>query len=197
MPATLWQTALLFFLIMDPLGNLPFFISTLSGVPPERYARIVLRESLIALAAMILMLLFGKAILGLLQISEASLGIAGGIVLLLIAVKMIFEKHEAVEARQPEEPFVVPLAIPMIAGPSALATAILVRGRTDLSLANALAALVLAWCGSTFLLLSSKTLARWLGRKVMEAAETLMGLLLAALSMEMLVNGIKRAFFGT
>lgn len=187
-------TTLLLFLVMDPLGNMPFFISTLRQVPPGRYYRIILREGLIALAVLAVFLLLGRNILDVLQISQASVGIAGGIILFLIALKMVFGVPAENENRIKEEPFIVPLAIPMVAGPSAMATVILLRGKGPDFLVPSLISLVVAWSLSVVILLFARTLARILGHKVIDASESLMGLLLTALAIEMFIKGIKSAF---
>jgi len=189
------STTLLLLLVLDPLGNLPFFISTLKNTAPERFYKIILREALVALIVMTAFLLLGRRIIDMLQISQASLGIAGGIILFLIALKMVFSSPGENEGKLKEEPFVVPLAIPMIAGPSAAATLVLLRGRGDEFLMPSLIALVIAWLITTVILLFARTLARILGHKVLDAGESLMGLLLTALAIEMFINGIKSAFF--
>jgi len=196
----IFSTALLLFLVMDPLGNLPFFISSLKNVPPERYLKIIFRESVIALIVLTIFMLVGKNLLNVLQISQASLGIAGGIILFLIALQMIFclpifSPATDNEDKKREEPFIVPLAVPMIAGPSAAAVIILVRGRADSSLLDCFIALVIAWCVSTIILMFSKIISRVLGHKILAPSESLMGLLLTALAIELLVKGIKSAFF--
>lgn len=192
---SLISTTLLLFLVMDPLGNLPFFISSLRDVPPERCWRVILRESLIALAVLALFLLLGRRILDLLGISQASLGIAGGIILFLIALKMIFSVPEENKSQRHGEPLIVPLAIPMIAGPSAVATIILVRGQGADLLGWSALALLTAWLAATVILLFSRSIAKAVGDKALDASESLMGLLLTALAVEMFVNGVKGAFF--
>jgi len=188
------STTLLLFLVMDPLGNMPFFISTLKHVPPERYNQIILREGLIALAVLSVFLLMGRSILELLQISQASLGIAGGIILFLIALKMVFGTPGENEVKPGEEPFIVPLAIPMIAGPSAIAATILLRGTGEGLLLPCLISLTLASIACVAILRFARTLARILGHKVIDASESLMGLLLTALAIEMFIKGVKSAF---
>ena len=191
---SLISTSMLLFLVMDPLGNLPFFISTLRDVPRERYRLVVLRESLIALAVLALFLLLGRRILDVLGISQASLGIAGGIILFLIALKMIFSAPEENKGLRRGEPLIVPLAIPMIAGPSAVATIILVRGKGEALLGWSALALLAAWLAATVILLFSRSIAKAVGDKALDASESLMGLLLTALAVEMFVNGAKNAF---
>ncbi len=195
----IFSTALLLFLVMDPLGNLPFFISSLKNVPPERYLKIIFRESVIALIVLTIFMLVGKDILRILQISQSSLGIAGGIILFMIALQMIFclpifSPANNNEDKKLEEPFIVPLAVPMVAGPSTAAIIILVRGRADASLLDCFIALCIAWSLSTIILMFSKIISRVLGHKILDASESLMGLLLTALAIEMLVKGIKSAF---
>jgi MarC family membrane protein len=191
----IFTTAILLFLVMDPLGNLPFFINTLKKVPPERHVKIILREAVIALLVLAVFLCFGRKILALLQISQASLGIAGGIILFLIALKMIFGTPNGQEHKTYDEPLIVPLAIPMIAGPSSVATVILIRGSETATLGNSALALFIAWAAGTVILVFSTKLEKLLGQKFLDAAESLMGLLLTALAIEMLIKGIKSSFF--
>ena len=188
------STAIIIFLVMDPLGNMPFFISTLSGVPLPRHRKIIFREALIALAALTVFLLCGKYMLKIFHISQGSIGIAGGVVLFLIALKMIFSSDKAPE-KENREPFIVPLAIPMLAGPSSLATIILVQGAPDATLPYCAAAMFIAWLPATIILVFSSTIAELIGgNRILEAGQSLMGLLLTAISIEMLVKGIKLSF---
>ncbi|MDD3118293.1 MAG: MarC family protein [Victivallales bacterium] len=188
------STAILLFLVMDPFGNIPFFVEELKEVPPEHRRTTIFREAVIALGVLLLFLVAGGRILAWLQISRGSLGIAGGVILFLIAMQMVFgsaivnQKHSA-------DPFIVPLAIPMIAGPSAITTVILVSGKSGASLLYGIAALVLAWLPTTLILMFAHPLAKWLGKKAVDASESLMGLLLTGIAVEMLVNGIKASFF--
>ncbi len=190
---------LLFFLVTDPIGNLPLFIATLNE-SGKRYRTVVIRESCIALGMMIVFLLGGGMILEYLNLSQASLELAGGIVLFLIAIKMVFGgtagSHSGKDnANQPDkEPFIVPLAIPFIAGPATLSTCILLGGNDQYPQPLILSALVVAWLGGTLILLSGRWAARVMGPKLLSALEALMGLLLVAMSAEMLIRGIKMAF---
>ncbi|MDP2876124.1 MAG: MarC family protein, partial [Holophaga sp.] len=121
------STTILLVLITDPLGNIPIFISALRKVKPERRRIVILRECLIAFVALMIFLLAGKPILGILHLSDDALRVGGGVILMLIAIRMIFPEHGARLGDDPveEEPFIVPLAIPLIAGPSAMATVLL------------------------------------------------------------------------
>ncbi|QSH39979.1 MarC family protein [Lentisphaerota bacterium ZTH] len=187
------KTAILLFLVMGAFSNLPIFMSVLKDVPHERRRFIIIRESLVALVVLTTFLVFGRSILDLMQISQSSLGIAGGIILFMIAIKMIFGQRNENGVEHKGEPFIVPLAIPILAGPSAVAVIILLRGNPHLTFAAAGSALLLAWIGSTTILLSSLKLHRFLSRKVLSAAEALMGLILTAISIEMLLRGVKTA----
>lgn len=189
------STTILLFLVLDPVGNIPAFLYALKNTPPERHRRIILRELCIALAALVLFLFFGSFLLQLLQISRSSLGIAGGIILFLIAIKMVFPVAGQTPTPQAEsEPFVVPLAIPLIAGPSAMAILMLLMARDPQHWPWWLLALVLAWLVSGVILLSAGKLMQWVGHRVLSAVERLTGLILTAIAVEMFLNGLKDAF---
>ncbi len=187
---------ILFFLVMDPLGNLPVFITTLENLPPKRYGTVVLRESLIALGVLLLFFFCGGKILEFFHISKASLELSGGIILFLIAIKLIFSTPAEQMQRQnnpAHEPFIVPLAIPLFAGPGSMSTAILLGGKSGSLFAEALA-LICAWSICTLILLSGRYAGKFLGTKVLAAMESLMGLLLTTMALEMIISGIKQAF---
>ncbi|OQA84013.1 MAG: putative antibiotic transporter [Lentisphaerae bacterium ADurb.Bin242] len=187
------STALLLLLVMDPGGNLPMFVSLLRKRSVEEYRRIILRESLIALAVLFLFLFFGEAILELLQVSQPSLGIGGAVILFLISLKMVFGAPVMyTDQNREKEPLVVPLAIPLLAGPSAITTIILVRSSQPILVGAT--ALLLAWGAATLILLIGRWLARLLGNHVLEAMESLMGFLLAIIAVEMFVKGIRNLF---
>ncbi|MPM67060.1 hypothetical protein SDC9_113976 [bioreactor metagenome] len=190
----IFSTATMLFLVLDPLGNLPLFVSLLKDYDAKNYRRIILRESCIALGVLMLFLIFGNRILQGLQISESSLGIAGGVILFLIALKMVFGTPQFGGGRGDSEPFIVPLAIPLFAGPAAIAVTILIRGDSLPAFLTGLAALLPAWAVSTGILLFGRRLASYLGPRGLDALETLMGFLLAAISIGMLIHGIKTAF---
>jgi len=191
-----FSAALLLFLVIDPIGNIPAFLSILQAVPPERCRYILAREMLIALAVLIFFLFVGKYILVALQISQASLGAAGGIILFLIALRMIFPGPKGIFGEEADgtEPFIVPLAVPLIAGPAAMATLMLLMARDPDSWLLWLGALLLAWSASSVILLLSSHLARLLGKRTLMAIERLMGLALTAVAVQMLINGIEQAY---
>ncbi len=186
-------TAVLLYLVMDPVGNIPFFIAEMSSVPTEKYRKVIFREACFALAILSVFLLCGKYILDLLRISSGSLGIAGGVVLFMIAIKMVFGKEE-MHSSTKEEPFIVPLATPMIAGPSAAATIILVQGRPEATILSSFTGLLIAWSVTALILTFSLEIRNLLGNKFVKASARLMGLLLTAISIQMLIDGIKSSF---
>jgi multiple antibiotic resistance protein len=194
---TLVSAALLLFLVMDPLGNVPFFLTALKKVPLERRRRVVVRELLIALAVLIVFLFTGQYLLLLLHVSEPALTIAGGVILFLIALRMVFpsaEKplHEDVDG----EPFIVPLAIPYVAGPSCLATLLLLMSREPERWPEWLGALVLAWLVSSVIIFFASGLSRFLGPRVLIATERLMGMVLITVAIQMLLTGVRVSLVG-
>ena len=184
------------FLVMDPLGNVPLFLSVLKTVPPERRRRVLLREIGFAYLVLMVFLLGGNAVLRFLGLEHEAVSVAGGIVLFLIALRMIFPGDGSLSGEPLDgEPFIVPLAIPLIAGPSTLATLLLLR-RADASFPSALMlAVTIAWAVSGAILLSSTFLYRVLGERGLIAVERLMGMLLVMVAVQMLMNGI-RTFMG-
>jgi multiple antibiotic resistance protein len=188
---TLLSAAVLLFFVMDPLGNVPLFLSALRQVDPARYRAVILRELLIALAILVVFLFAGRYLLSLLHVQEAALTTGGGIVLLLIALRMIFPSHERSLREEVEgEPFVVPLAVPYTAGPSTLATELLLMSREPDRWPVWLGAVVLAWLASAVILYFAGNLRRVLGERGLTALERLMGMLLVLVAVEMLMSGI-------
>ncbi len=190
---TLFSAAVLLFLVLDPFGNIPFFIAALQNVPRERHKRVIVRELVIALLVLVVFLFAGEHILRALQISEPALRAAGGTVLFLIAIRMVFPRPGAsVGEELAGEPFIVPLAIPYVAGPSALASVLLIMNQEPDRWPEWLGALVLAWLLTGFIILASSALAKRLGKRVLIAIERLMGMLLVALAIQMLMTGIRQ-----
>jgi MarC family membrane protein len=186
------SAATLLFLVMDPLGNVPIFLSILDKVDPARRTRIVLRELLLALAVLVLFLFCGRYLLGFLQLSQEAIRIAGGIILFLIALKMVFPVARSAHAEDEidGEPLLVPLAIPLVAGPSTMAVVILLATNDPSRMPEWLLALLAAWLLSSLILLSATGLKRLLGRRGLIAMERLMGMLLIAVAVQMLLEGI-------
>ena len=193
---TVVSAALLLFLVLDPFGNVPFFLAALQQVEPARQTRVVLRELLVALAAMVLFLFLGEPLLRLLGISEPALTVAGGIILFLIALRMIFPPAPGTAGDTVEgEPFVVPLAIPYVAGPSALSSVMLIMNREPARWAEWLLALVLAWAATGAIILAGSRLRQLLGRRGLIAIERLMGMVLVTIAVQLLMTGL-RQFWG-
>ena len=186
----LLQTTILLFLILDPLGNVPLFLSLLKNVDPARRTRIIARELAIALVALVAFLLSGSHVMAFLALEPESISVAGGVILFIIAIKMLFPGAKAQYDDLPDaEPLVVPLAIPLVAGPSILATLMLMASRAPDRLGELLIALLIAWGASSLILLGSNGFQRLLGERGLVAVERLMGMLLVAMAVQMLLDG--------
>jgi MarC family membrane protein len=192
MTQSFFQTFILLLLVTDPFGNVPLFVTALKDVPVQRRSRIVVRECAIAFLLLLLFMFFGRHFLTALQLTEVSLRIGGSVILLIIAIRMIFPHPDGVLGHSEHgEPFIVPLAIPALAGPSALATVLLFSSGTlteTMVHVAALAAVGVVWL---LVFLSAERLQQKLGPQVMTAFERLMGLILTAMAVEMLLGGIR------
>jgi len=192
---TIFSAAMLLFLVMDPFGNIPLFMTAMSNVDPARHNRVIARELLIALGVLVVFLFLGQYLLKLLQISGDALNAAGGVVLLLIAIKMVFPRRGGLSEELPEgEPFIVPLAIPYVAGPSAMASVMLIMNREPGRWPEWLMAVLIAWVVSGTIIASSGAMVRLLGKRALIALERLMGMLLVAVAVQMLLSGVVRFF---
>ena len=191
MTSTISTALLLLFLILDPLGNIPVFLSILKPLTPARRRIVLLREMLIALAVLFAFLWGGIYVLELMHLRQESVSIAGGIVLFLIGLKMIFPSPEGMFGETPGgEPFIVPLAIPLVAGPSGMASVMLLGSQDPDRMADWSLALFLAWLATAAILFSATRLYKVLGQAFLVAVERLMGMLLVAISVQMLMDGI-------
>jgi multiple antibiotic resistance protein len=179
------------FFVMDPLGNIAIFNGVLSRFPPRRRAQITARELVIALVIMLVLLFAGTAILDFLGLTQPSLNIAGGVLLFVIALRMIFPGAAGEVAAEKDEPFIVPLAMPMIAGPSTIAILLLLSSSGPARIWEWCIALVIAWAASTVILTASPFLLRVLGDRGLRALERLMGMLLVLLATQLLLNGVR------
>jgi MarC family membrane protein len=188
---TLVSAALLLFLILDPLGNIPLFLSVLKPLPEARRRIVLARELCIALAVLTGFLFLGQAALELMHLRQESVSIAGGIILFLIGLKMIFPTSEAMFGETPEgEPFIVPLAIPLIAGPSGMATVMLLGSQEPGRKGEWALALLIAWAATALILFSATRLYKLLGARALLAIERLMGMLCVAISVQMFLDGV-------
>jgi MarC family membrane protein len=197
MTQSFFQTFILLLLVTDPFGNVPLFVTALKDVAPERRGRIVVRECAIAFGLLLLFMFFGRHFLTALQLTDISLRIGGSVILLIIAIRMIFPHPDGVLGKSEHgEPFIVPLAIPALAGPSALATVLLFSSQTAEEVMIHVAALASVFVIWLAVFLGAERLQKVLGTQVMTAFERLMGLILTAMSIEMLLGGV-RAFVKT
>ena len=194
--ATVISAAITFFLVMDPLGNVPLFLTALRNTAPDRRQWVIMRECLIALLIMVTFLFAGGYLMELLSIDNSSLQAAGGVILLLIAIRMVFPTAERPlsEPLTHDEPLIVPLAVPYVAGPSLLAVEVVMVSQTPGDWPVFLVALVVAWVLSTIILYSSGFLRRVVGERALIAVERLMGMILVVLAVQMLFEGA-RTFF--
>ncbi len=191
---TVLSAAILLFLVMDPLGNILLFVTALRSVPVARRKRVVARELVIAYVVLVMFLFTGEHLLRVLNISGPALTIAGGIVLFLIALRMVFPSADnPLEENVKGEPFLVPLAIPYVAGPSTLATLLLLMSREPQRWPEWLLALSCAWLASAIILVLGNYIGELLGRRGLLALERLMGLLLVALAVQMSIEGLRVA----
>ncbi|MBA3644798.1 MAG: hypothetical protein H0W63_01340 [Gemmatimonadaceae bacterium] len=191
---TLTSAAVVLFLVLDPLGNVPFFLSALRHVAPERQAKVICRELLIALAVMVIFLFLGQYILNVLHVTQPALTAAGGVVLFLIAIRMVFPSDETpLEETVTSEPLIVPLAIPYVAGPSVLATELIFMSRNPEQWVTWLSALLIAWAAAGVILLFSPAVRRLLGERILQATERLMGMVLIVIAIQMLLTGLTEA----
>ncbi len=187
------SATILLVLVMDPFGNMPLVISVLKNVDAPLRARVVLRECAIAYAVLLAFMFGGDKFMHLLRLSDNALAIAGGLILFLIALRMVFPHTEGIFGDTGDTgTFIVPLAIPAIAGPSALATVLLLVSREPQRVLDWVVALSLAMLVSTLVMMSAQRISGWIGRRGVIAVERLMGLVLTAIAVEMLLAGIER-----
>jgi len=196
---TVFSAALLLFLVMDPFGNVPVFLSVLRPVEHDRRRWIIGRELLIALVFLVVFLFGGQYLLGAIGLSESSVTVAGGLILFLIALKMVFPSPGGVFGEDVEEtsgaPMLVPLAVPLVAGPSALASVLFIMSKDPTRWLEWLGALLLAWAATGLVLLLAPNLAKLLGRRGLVATERLMGMVLTAIAAKMVLGGVAE-FYG-
>lgn len=183
-------------LIMDPLGNLPIFISILKNIKTKRSRIIILREMIFALLIMILFVFLGEKFLSILKLKKEILSISGGIILFIISLKMIFPEptHKNKNNILEDEPFIVPLAIPLISGPSLLATLILLSNQYSKNISIIFFPILISWGITTIILISSSFFLKILGKNGINALERLMGLILILLSTQMFLEGLQQWF---
>jgi MarC family membrane protein len=188
---TFWSATILLLLITDPSGNIPIFANALKHVSPARRPRVILREISIAFVLLLTFMFVGQRFLQVMNLSELALQIGGGVILFLIALRMVFPPPEGVELEQMTEPLIVPLAVPAVAGPSALATVLLLVSQQPEKRWEWIGALVVTMTVSAVVLVSAERIQRVIGHRPVQAMERLMGLVLVSVAIEMLLRGIK------
>lgn len=188
---TFASATILLILITDPVGNIPIFANALKHIEPQRRPWVILREVLIAFALLLIFMFVGDSFLRVMNLSELALQIGGGVILFLIALRMIFPPPKTDADEMPGEPLIVPLAIPAIAGPSALATVLLLVSQAPQRRIEWIAALCVTMLVSAVVLVLAERIQRIAGERFVVALERLMGLVLVAVSIEMLLRGIK------
>lgn len=191
MSYTFVSATILLLLITDPLGNIPIFASALKAVPAARRPRVILREVLIAFGLMLAFMFVGDAFLRVMNLSQLALQLAGAVVLFLIALRMVFPPPPVPDEEAAAEPLIVPLAVPALAGPSALATVLLLVSQAPERRWEWVAALSVTMAVCALVLVLSERIQRWVGARVLQAFERLMGLILVAVAVEMLLRGLK------
>lgn len=186
----IFSLALSLFILMDAIGNVPLYISFLKHLPPERQRIVIVRELLIALGVIILFALLGEALMDFLHIDSHTIQVAGGIILFILSLKMIFPPNKNPNERMPHntEPLVVPLAVPLVAGPAVLA-AVMIYSKQETHIFVLLGAILIAWATSLVILLSSSLLKHILGWRGITAMERLMGLILTLIAVQMFLTG--------
>lgn len=187
---TFASATILLLLITDPFGNIPIFVSALKGVAPQRRVRVILREVCIAYGVLLVFMLVGERFLRLMNLSDLSLLLAGAVVLFLIALRMVFPPPPSNAPLPPGEPLIVPLAIPAIAGPSAMATVMLLVSQAPTQRWEWVGALSLTLAIGALVLLAADRIQQRLGERFVMAVERLMGLILVAVSVEMMIRGL-------
>jgi len=188
---TFVSATILLVLITDPVGNIPVFANALKHVAPERRAKVILREILIAFFLLLTFMFVGEGFLRVMNLSDLSLQIGGGVILFLIALRMVFPPATVLEAEIFEEPLIVPLAVPAIAGPSALATVLLLVSQQPERRLDWIAALCVTMLVSAVVLVSAERIQRLIGSRLVVAVERLMGLVLVSVAIEMMLRGAK------
>lgn len=191
MEYSFWSATILLFLIADPFGNIPIFTAALRNVPKERHTYIIVREVLIATMLLVMFLFGGQRFLQVMQLSELSLQFAGAVVLFLIALRMIFPVDTPIHEQSMAEPFLVPLAVPSLAGPSAMATVLLFSSRAPDKWMDWMGAIFVTMIGSGIILWTANRLSSRIHASAIIAMERLMGLILVAVSIEMLLRAFK------
>jgi MarC family membrane protein len=190
----LYTAFITLFLIMNPLGTIPVYIATLQNIAPQHRNRIILREAIFAFIILTIFLFSGRLILKGLHVTPSALSVAGGIILFLIAIRLIFPPPKDQSTMLEGEPFLVPLAVPLFAGPATMAMIMLLVNQPGANIWIIFLALLISWSISALCLLSSNVLSGILGKKGLMAMERLMGMILTTIAVQMFLNGVEQYF---
>ncbi|NGX60286.1 MAG: hypothetical protein KR126chlam3_01457 [Chlamydiae bacterium] len=188
---TLFSLSLSLFLLMDSIGNVPIFLAVLKEIDPQRHRYIITRELIIALFIIIGFYFLGDFLLSILNISQHAVLISGGIILFTIGINLVFPRKEKnIDWNAGQEPFLVPLAVPLVSGPAVLA-AVMLYSHQKIPIWRCLSAILIAWVATAIILLSSIHLKRLLGDRGLIACERFTGLLLIMIAVQMFLNGLE------
>jgi len=188
------STAVLLLFILDPFGNIPLLLSILKNIDRSKHIKIIIREMLIGLAILLFFLFFGDAFLTTFGLETQAITISGGVIFFIIALKMIFPDpagHGIFSSEDDEEPLIVPIAIPMVSGPGAIATVMLLAKTNQNHTLGVLTAVFIAWLVVAIILLLSPLFYKILQKRGLKALERLMGMLLLMMAVEMFIQGIR------
>ncbi|MCH9617635.1 MAG: hypothetical protein SP4CHLAM5_09940 [Chlamydiia bacterium] len=188
MPKSILSIAFALFILMDAFGSIPIFLAVLKDISGKRKVWIIFREMMISLFIIIIFAIFGNNFFSFIGISTKSMQIAGGIVLFILALNMIFPKKDANNYGLDGEPFIFPLAVPLIAGPAVLA-AVMIYSHQSITDYALISAIVIAWAATSIILLSGGYLSEWIDKRGLAALERLMGLILIMIAIEMFLSG--------
>lgn len=186
------QATVLLFLIMDPIGNLPVFNSILKNRSAYESVKIIIRELIFAYLLLIGFLILGDYVLSYLSLSVSALHIAGGIILLLVAMGMVFPGIGMKMVDANEEPFFVPLAMPLVAGPAAIAIMLILGSSQPANTITWVIALSISWSLAALILVPSPWIFKFIGEKAARILERIMGMILIMLAVQMFLNGIEQ-----
>ena len=193
MSSFIFHTSFLFWIVLDPLGNIPIFVSLLKRFNVKRQRKIIWREMIIALGFMLIFFFFGRGFFQVLRVQQCSLQITGGILLFMIGVKMLFARpsyeSESKIVAEAQEPLIVPLAVPAVAGPGILATIVLYSGNVTYNQWAVFASILIAWIFTVPFILVAPYLKKLLRENGLVAVERLFGYLIILIALQMALAG--------
>lgn len=188
---SIYKLATTLFLLANPIGNSPAIVAMLKRFDFVRQKRIMLRESIFSFVIAVVFLFCGEYFLNLIEVKAYTLSLCSGTLLFFVAFEMIFPRHsdDVTVAAQKQEPFIVPIATPLITGPSTM-TMIMIYA-SQYPNVRVLSAISLAWVGVVPVLLAAPYLQKILGKRGLTALEQLMGMLLAMIAVETAIGGVR------